>query len=200
VALVEDGMAVGLGTGSTAAHAIRALGARVRAGLRIRAIATSLASEQLARSEAIPLADFTTILRLDLTIDGADEIDPQMRLVKGAGGALLREKIVARASERLVVVADPSKLVPRLGRGPLPVEVVPFGWQATARLLRALGAEPVLRGGEEHPFLSDGGHHILDCRFPGGYDPDALAGALDAVVGVVEHGLFIGYAERIVMA
>jgi ribose 5-phosphate isomerase A len=202
-AMVEDGMAVGLGTGSTAYFAIEALCRRVREGLRIVAIPTSERSAAQARDGGIPLTSFAERHRLDLTIDGADEIETgSLNLIKGLGGALLREKIVAAASDRLVIVADARKLTDRLGGTvPVPVEIVPFGWETTSERLRRLGTEPTLRrGAGGQPFRTDGGNLILDCRF----GPIADAGALDAAVGqtvgVVETGLFVGMAGLALVA
>ncbi|MDE2515064.1 MAG: ribose-5-phosphate isomerase RpiA [Rhodospirillales bacterium] len=205
VALVELGMAVGLGTGSTAAFAVAALGARVAAGLSVRAIPTSEATAQAARRAGIPLADFATLERLDLTIDGADAVLPgALHLVKGLGGALLREKIVAAASARMVVIADASKLVSGLGgQGavPVPVEVVAFGWQATAARLESLGlAARLRRDAQGAPFVSDGGNLILDCAAPAMADPAAWAARIKAETGVIETGLFIGLASEAMIA
>jgi ribose 5-phosphate isomerase A len=202
VALVQDGMVVGLGTGSTAAFAIDALAHRVRQGLRILGIPTSERSAAQAQAGGIVLTTLGEHRRVALTIDGADEIAPSLDLVKGLGGALLREKIVAAASDRLVIVADTGKLVPRLGSlAPVPVEVVAFGWETTADRLATLGAAPVLRrAGDGTPFRSDGGNLILDCRFAPIADPAALEAALSAVVGVVETGLFIGMATEALVA
>jgi len=203
VALVQDGMVVGLGTGSTAAFAIEALIRRVREGLSIVGIPTSERSAAQARAGGIRLVDFADHPRIDLTIDGADEIAPgQLDLVKGLGGALLREKIVAAASKRLVIVADAPKLVERLGTTtPVPVEVVPFGWQTTVVRLTAHGAHPVLRVGQDgEPFLTDGGNLILDCGFEPIADPAALERALSQTIGVVENGLFIGMADMALVA
>ncbi len=203
VAMVEDGMVVGLGTGSTAAFAIEGLIARVRDGLRIVGIPTSERSARQAREGGITLSDFAQHAAVDLTIDGADEIArDSLDLIKGLGGALLREKIVAAASGRLVIVADEPKLVPGLGGTvPLPVEVVTFGWQTTQARIAALGARPVLRldaGGE--PFRSDGGNLILDCDFGPIGDPARLEQDLSNTVGVVETGLFIGMATTALVA
>ncbi len=201
-ALVEDGMAVGLGTGSTAAFAIAALASRVRAGLRLRAIPTSERTAEQARAGAIPLVSFAECPRLDLTIDGADEVARgSLDLIKGLGGALLREKIVAAASDRLVIVADASKLVDRLGaRAPVPVEVVAFGWETTAARLAELGAQPRLRPDGEGAFRTDGGNLILDCAIGLIDDAAALDRTMRAVIGVVETGLFVGMAERVLIA
>lgn len=203
VALVEDGMALGLGTGSTAALAIAALGKRVQAGLSVVAIPTSERSAAQARALGIPLIDFAARTRLDLTIDGADQIARgSLDLVKGLGGALLREKIVAQASDRLVIVADQSKLVDRLGGPvPVPVEVVPFGWQATAERIARLGAivRP-RRVADGSLFQSDGGNLILDCTFDPIADPAGLEAALATTVGVIETGLFVGMATVALVA
>jgi ribose 5-phosphate isomerase A len=203
VALVQEGMVVGLGTGSTAAFAIEALVQRVHRGLRILGVPTSARSAAQARDGGIPLTTLSTHRRIALTIDGADEIAVgPLDLVKGLGGALLREKIVAAASDRLVIVADAAKLVQRLGTGvPVPVEVVRFGWETTADRLAALGATPVLRRGDGgQPFRTDGGNYILDCRFDTIADPAALEQSLSHVVGVVECGLFIGMADMALVA
>ncbi|HKA91197.1 MAG TPA: ribose-5-phosphate isomerase RpiA [Haliangiales bacterium] len=202
VADLADGMVVGLGTGSAATAAVRAIGRRVREGLRIAGVPTSARTEALARELGIPLAALGEDTLLDVAIDGADEVERAgLALLKGRGGALLREKLVASASRRLVILIDPSKWVDCLGsRHPVPVEVVPFGWPATAARLRRLGATPELRLEEGEPFVTDGGHHILDCRFPPIADPAALAREIDAVVGVVEHGLFVGFSPRVIEA
>ena len=203
VALVEDGMAVGLGTGSTAAFAIAELGRRVAAGLRIVAIPTSERSAAQARELGIRLVDFASQPRLDLTIDGADEVARgSLDLIKGLGGALLREKIVACASDRLVIVADRSKLVDRLGGAtPVPVEVVPFGWQTTAARIARLGGDPRLRPGTNgEAYRTDGGNLILDCAFGPIADPAALELALARTTGVIETGLFVGLASIALVA
>lgn len=203
VALVADGMAVGLGTGSTAWFAIDALVRRVRKGLRVTAIPTSERSGAQARAGGIPLVSFAERTRLDLTIDGADEIARgSLALIKGRGGALLREKIVAAASDRLVIIADDRKLVDTLGATtPVPVEVVSFGWETTAARIAALGGVPVLRvGAGDAPFYTDGGNLILDCRFGAIADPAALDSALSQVIGVIETGLFVGMASLAIVA
>jgi ribose 5-phosphate isomerase A len=203
VDLVESGMLVGLGTGSTATHAIRLLGARYRDGLRFTGVPTSVASFQLARSFGIPLVESPTATPIDLTIDGADEIsEPDLSLIKGMGGALLREKIVAVMSRRLVIVADKSKLAPRLsGHVPVPVEVVTFGWESTRSRLTALGCQPILkRDTQGEPFRTDGGNLIFNCRFDALPEPAALDRALSEVVGVVETGLFLELATTALVA
>ncbi|MFN4089415.1 MAG: ribose-5-phosphate isomerase RpiA [Alphaproteobacteria bacterium] len=199
VELVRDGMVVGLGTGSTASEAIRLLGDRVRDGLKIRGIPTSEVTRKLARECGVPMAGLADVPRVDITIDGADEIDPQMRLIKGGGGALLREKIVASASAMLVIIADATKVVRQLGAFPLPVEVVPFALPVVRRAVEKLGAKPVLRGGDSTPYVTVDGHFILDCAFKRIDDPDALAADIGTVPGVVENGLFIGMADMVII-
>ena len=198
---VKDGMVVGLGSGSTAAFALEALAERVAGGLRIEGIPTSEATAALARKLGIPLTDFDRHPRLDLTIDGADQVERDtLHLIKGRGGALLREKIVAAASARLVIAIDESKLVDRLGGSTaLPVEIVPFGWQTTLDRLAALGCAPQLRRTGERPYTTDGGHYIADCAVPEITDPAALEARLSSVVGVVETGLFLGLASIVVV-
>ena len=202
VSLVENGMVVGLGTGSTAAFAVAGLGERVKAGLKIVAIPTSERTAALARAAGIKLVAFAEYPSLDITIDGADEVSPALDLVKGLGGALLREKIVAAASARLVIIIDDSKLVPRLGsKALLPVEITSFGLEATSAHLSALGAEPTLRRQlDGTPYVTDNGNHILDCRFPPINNPAVLQDALRRIPGVVESGLFVGMAERVIVA
>jgi ribose 5-phosphate isomerase A len=196
VALVEPGNIVGLGSGSTANYMIRLLGERVREGLKIIGVPTSQKTKQLAEQAGIPLATLDERPQIDIDIDGADEVDPQLNLIKGGGGALLREKIIASASRRFVVVADSSKQVARLGKFPLPVEVIPFAEKLIANQITALGARVSLRQyAYGNPFVTDEGHHILDCTFGEIADPAALALKLQAMPGVVEHGLFIGVAE-----
>lgn len=204
---VRPGMRLGLGTGTTARHLVDLLGERVRQGLDILCVATSEATQDQARAQGIPLATLDEQPELDLVIDGADEVGPGLCLIKGGGGALLREKIVASASRRMIVIADEAKLVPTLGRFPLPVEVVPFGLAATRIAMRAcaerlgLSGEIVLRAGADaKPFVTDGGHRILDCHFGRLPDTPALAAALSAIAGVVEHGLFIGLAHQACIA
>jgi ribose 5-phosphate isomerase A len=196
VALVEPGSIVGLGSGSTATYAIRFLGERVRDGLQIVGIPTSQRIKQLAEQLGIPLATLDEHPQIDVDIDGADEIDRQLNLIKGGGGALLREKIIASASRRFVVVGDSSKQVAHLGKFPLPVEVIPFAQSLISKRIAALGAQVSLRGGATgNPYVTDEGHHILDCTFGEIADPAVLAEKLRAIPGVVEHGLFIGMAE-----
>ncbi|RIH88777.1 Ribose-5-phosphate isomerase A [Calidithermus terrae] len=200
VRYVQSGMVVGLGTGSTAKYAVLEIGRRLREGeLRdVRGVPTSEATARLAHEQGIPLVELDEY-GVDLAIDGADEIAPDLSLIKGLGGALLREKIVEVAARQFVVIADSSKLVPRLGRGAVPVEVVPFGYKSTLRHLRELG-EPVLRLKDGEPFVSDGGNFIADTFFGPISDPGALQERLERVVGVVETGLFVGMANLAVVA
>ncbi|MEA2987504.1 MAG: ribose 5-phosphate isomerase [Alphaproteobacteria bacterium] len=204
---VRPGMRLGLGTGSTARHFVELLAERVRAGLAIVAVPTSESTRGDAERLGVPLTTLDETPQLDLTVDGADEISPNLTLIKGGGGALLREKIVASASTRMVVIADESKWVPVLGRFPLPVEVVPFGLAATRRAVEAAcaaagspGAALLRRGRDGHAFVTDQGHWILDAAVERISDPKALADGLAAIAGVVEHGLFIGLAQAAVLA
>ncbi len=202
---VEDGMKLGLGTGSTAKLFVDLLAERVKGGLDIVGVPTSEATRRQAEALGIRLATLDELPELDLTIDGADEFDPELRLIKGGGGALLREKIVASASARMVVIADASKRVTRLGRFPLPVEVNAFGLASTRlkveRAAESVGVRGTLAlrcGPDGAPYVTDGGHLILDCHFDSIPDPDTLAARLVSIPGVVEHGLFIGLASAVV--
>ena len=196
LAFVRDGDIVGLGSGSTAEYAVRFLGERVQAGLKIRGIPTSQRTRELAQSVGIPLTTLEEFPEIDVTIDGADEIDPELQLIKGGGGALLREKIVASASKKMVVIADSTKRVQILGKFPLPVEVIALAEPLLSKKIAALGASVKLRQyAYGNPFVTDEGHHILDCTFGEIDDPASLANKLRAMPGVVEHGLFIGMAE-----
>jgi ribose 5-phosphate isomerase A len=204
---VENGMQLGLGTGSTAKHFVELLGERVRDGLRVIGVPTSEATRADAERCGVPLTTLDEIDHLDLTVDGADEIDPSLNLIKGGGGALLREKIVAAASARMVVISDDSKWVDTLGRFPLPVEVIPFGLGATRHALVAafsqagVAGEISLRQGKDgHAFVTDGGHWIVDAHLGRIPDPPRLAALLSAIPGVVEHGLFIGLAKTAILA
>ncbi len=201
VAEIAGGMVVGLGSGSTALLALDAIAARMAGGLRIAGIPTSQATAARATALGIPLTDFSRHRRIDLTIDGADQVAlGSLDLIKGLGGALLREKIVASASERMIVVVDETKLVDRLGSAtPLPVEIVPFGWETTLARLSALGAKPSLRMTGADPFVSDGGNYIADCAIAETGDPRALEDRLTAVLGVIATGLFIGLATTVVV-
>jgi ribose 5-phosphate isomerase A len=203
VALVTDGMIVGLGTGSTAAFAVNDLGRRVKHGLRIVGIPTSERTASQARALGIRISSLDEEPEVDITIDGADQVEEgSLNLIKGFGGALLREKIVASASKRLVIMIDNRKLVRRLAiSDPVPVEVVRFGWQATVGHLSKLGAKPSLRRNPDGaPFHSDGGNYIVDCTFKPGVSATWLARRLDHVVGLVEHGFFIGMTSEVHMA
>lgn len=198
--LVESGMVIGLGTGTTAAFLVEEIGRRVAAeNLRIVAMATSEKTAEQARRLNIPLATFAERTEIDLTIDGADEVAPgPLHLIKGHGGALLREKIVASASRRMFIIVDETKIVPRLGAATVPVEVVPFGWEATRKKLESQGAKTALRRKEDGaPFLTDGGHYIVNCDFGLIENPKEVAHHLDHVVGAVEHGLFLGFASKV---
>jgi ribose 5-phosphate isomerase A len=203
-ALVASGSVVGLGTGSTAAFAIEELGRRIRSGelTGITAVPTSNASHRLGLECGIPMVDIESTPAIDITIDGADEIDPLQRVLKGGGGALLREKIVAARTRRWVIIGDSTKMVDRLGsRYAVPVEVVKFGWSGHAEALREMGAVAVLRpGAGEAPFVTDEGHYIIDARFPHGLDdPDGLARTLRSRPGVVETGLFLGFRPEVII-
>jgi ribose 5-phosphate isomerase A len=205
--LVRDGMTLGLGTGSTAKHFVELLGERVCAGLRVVGVPTSEATRADAQRCGIALTTLDEVDRLDLTVDGADEIDPALNLIKGGGGALLHEKIVAAASDRMIVIADESKWVDVLGRFPLPVEVIPFGHAATQRAMaRAFvesgvsGHMAVRTGRDGHVFVTDSGHWVVDAHLGRIEDVPHLAGLLSAIPGVVEHGLFVGLASEAVLA
>jgi ribose 5-phosphate isomerase A len=204
---VRDGMRLGLGTGSTAKHFVELLGEKVRAGFKVVGVPTSEATKADALRCGVPLTTLDEIDRLDLTIDGADEVDPVLDLIKGGGGALLREKIVAAASDRMIVIADESKWVPTLGRFPLPVEVIPFGLAATRRAIAqacadsGVSGEMVLRTSKDgHVFVTDGGHWIVDAHLIRIQDARRLAGLLSIIPGVVEHGLFVGLAKTAILA
>ena len=205
---VTNGMLLGLGSGSTAREFIDLLGARVAEGLRVTCVATSVASERQATALGIPVVERVD-RQLDLTVDGADEIDPALNLIKGLGGALLREKVVAAASLRMLVIATEDKLVDRLGqRCPLPVEVLPLLWERTAQAIEALGLTPVRRplpdsgtlSVEAPPYLTDNGNYIVDCGLRDAVDPGQLSADLDAIPGVIGHGLFVGIASQAVIA
>lgn len=199
---VKDGMNVGLGTGSTAYFAIKRIGQLVADGYDLTYVATSVQSENLARESGIRVVDLDEVDKLDVTIDGADEVDPKMQLVKGLGGALLREKIVAAATVKEVIIVDESKLVEKLGtKAPLPVEVLRFGHEHTRYALERQGCKPELRmrGGE--PFVTDGGNYIYDCRFPEGIsNPFFLESRIDVIPGVVENGLFLNTAFDVLVS
>jgi ribose 5-phosphate isomerase A len=207
IEMVKPGMRLGLGTGSTAAHFVELLAERVRAGLDIVAVPTSEATRMLAQRLGVELALLDEVPELDLTVDGADEIAPDLSLIKGGGGALLREKIVAAASARMVVIADQTKWVATLGRFPLPIEVVPFGLAAIRRAVEAAAAAAGCPGParlrvtpDGHAFVTDGGHWILDAALERIADPKSLAERLSGIPGVLEHGLFIGLAQTAIVA
>jgi ribose 5-phosphate isomerase A len=197
---LRDGQIVGLGTGSTAAYVVRFVAERVRSGLKIRSIPTSIHTRELAASLGIPLTTLDEYQEIDVTIDGADEIDPELRLIKGGGGAFLREKIIASASRQLVIVVDSSKPVGVLGKAPVPVEVIPFAQALVAKEIATTGASVNLRlDSSRQPLVTDEGHHILDCTFGQIPDPQALARKLEDTPGVVEHGLFIDMADVVLI-
>jgi len=200
LAMVSDGMVLGLGSGSTVAVFLQLLSQRIAEGLRIRGVPTSLRTAETARRSGIPLVEPTPSITMDLDVDGADEVAPDLTLIKGLGGALAREKIVAAAAQRVVIIVDDSKLVQSLGsRVPVPVEVLPFGWELAADKLRRLGAVPRLRRRGSAPFLSDNGNHIIDCRFEAITTPRELGREMDSVPGVVEHGLFCDLADMVLV-
>ena len=200
IKFVQDGQVVGLGTGSTAAYAVQFIGDRVKSGLKIRGIPTSIHTREMAAKLGIPLTGFDEVQQIDVTIDGADEFDPQLNLIKGGGGALLYEKVVASASRKLVIVADSSKQVAMLGSFPVPVEVITFALPLVRREIEQLGAAVVLRQKVGKPFVTDEGHHILDCHFGRITDPPTLSTRLSDIPGIVEHGLFINRASVILVA
>ena len=197
---VKDGMIVGLGTGSTAEFAVKKIGELVRNGLSIRGIPTSDSTKILAESEGIPLIDFSETMFIDLTIDGADEIDANLNMIKGGGAALLREKIVASASREEIIIVSVSKLVHQLGAFPLPVEVIPFGWQVVFNQLESLQGNPELRLKQGQPSVTDQGNFIVDCHFRKIENPEQLEQHLNMIPGVVENGLFINLCTRMIMA
>ncbi len=206
LSFVEPGMKLGLGTGSTAAFFVTGLAARVREGLDVVCVPTSQETERQAEREGLRLTTLDETPMLDMAVDGADEIDSELRLIKGGGGALLREKIVATAADRLIIIADQSKLVQTLGAFPLPVEVVPFGLESTRQIMSILAQEADCEGeiklrtdAQGAAFVTDNGNYILDCAFEEIPEPEILSDALQAVPGVVEHGLFIGIADAAVI-
>jgi len=198
--LVRDGMLLGLGSGSTVRYFTEGVGRLVADGMKVRGVPTSRDTAELAAEVGIPILT-ELVGEIDLAVDGADEVDPALNIIKGRGGALFREKIVAAASKRLVVIVDESKMVKRLGEGVLPVEVLPFLWRTTADRLLALGASLVVRGGEESPFVTNNGNLILDLTFEDGIaDPADLATKIKVTIGVVEHGLFVGMTDTCIVA
>jgi ribose 5-phosphate isomerase A len=197
---VKDGMVVGLGTGSTTYYAIKRLGMMVNEGLDITGIPTSVSSEKIALESGIKLSNLQDHPEVDVTIDGADEVDPNLDLIKGMGGALLREKIVASASKIEVIVVDPSKMVEILGtKSPLPVEVVPFGWKNCQESLKSLGCDVKLRMKDESIYTTDNHNYIIDCSFERIEDPKTLESEINNIPGVIENGLFLGYADIVIM-
>ncbi|WML42028.1 ribose-5-phosphate isomerase RpiA [Neobacillus sp. OS1-2] len=198
VEYVKDGMVVGLGTGSTVFYTISKLGKLVKEGLSIKGIPTSIQTEKLAKEVGIQLVEFHEIEQIDLAIDGADEVDDDFNLIKGGGGALLREKIIATAAKYFIVIADPSKRVNKLGAFPLPVEVVPFGYEMTMKHIEGLGCNPQLRQNNGTPFLTDNGNYIFDCAFPIISQPGELEKNLNLIPGVVENGLFVGRTDKVI--
>lgn len=196
---ILDGMTVGLGTGSTAYWAIEKIGEKVQEGLDIKAIATSERSEEQAKKLGIKMISFSEIDKIDITIDGADEVDKSLNLIKGGGGALLREKIVAAASRQLIIVVDESKLVDCLGAFPLPVEIVRFGYEATVRNLQGLGCKAVLRKNGNGAYITDNGNYIVDCHFNSIDNPSELNYRINMIPGVVDNGLFINMAGRVIV-
>ena len=198
--LVRDGMLIGLGSGTTARYFTEGLGRLVAEGMKVRAVPTSRSTAELAAANGIPIV-FEIIGQIDLTVDGADEVDQALNLIKGRGGALFREKVVAAASKRFVVVVDESKVVKQLGVGVLPVEILPYLWRSTAARLATLATRLTMRGGEEAPYITDNGNVILDLMIDGGIvDAPALATSLKTTIGVVEHGLFIGMADTCIVS
>ncbi|HCL82512.1 MAG TPA: ribose 5-phosphate isomerase A [Chitinophagaceae bacterium] len=200
VTFLDNGMTIGLGTGSTAYWAIEKIGEKVnKEGWKVKAIATSIRSEEQARGLGIPIVDFSSVQLIDVTIDGADEVDAQLQLIKGGGGALLREKIVATNSKQMIVVADESKWVPSLGSYPLPVEVIHFGWQRTFEKLELLGCKAERRMNGAGPYLTDNGNYIIDCAFGEIQDAPSLHESVNTITGVVDNGLFIRIATKLVL-
>ena len=198
--LVRDGMLIGLGSGTTARYFTEGVGRLVAEGMKVRAVPTSRATAELAAANGIPIV-FELIGQIDLTVDGADEVDQALNLIKGRGGALFREKVVAAASKRFVVVVDESKVVKQLGVGVLPVEILPYLWRSTAARLATLATRLTMRGGEESPYITDNGNVILDLMIDRGIvDAPALATSLKTTIGVVEHGLFIGMTDTCIVA
>lgn len=199
VEFVENGMVIGLGSGSTMYWTLKKLGELIEEGLSIKGIPSSKRTERLAHTFRIPLTSFSEVDMLDLAIDGADEIDPFFNLTKGGGGSLVREKIVDFHAKKLIIVADESKLVPHLGKFPLPVEVLPFGWELTAQKINKLGATTSLRKTEGSPFISDNGNYILDCTFETEFHPEELHKDLKQILGVVETGLFVQMVDAVII-
>lgn len=197
---VKEGMLLGLGSGSTVYYTLKKLGERVAEGLNIKGIPSSRRTEKWANEFGIPLTTFAEVQQLDLAIDGANEVDQHFNLIKGGGGSLVREKIVNTSSKEVIIVTDPSKMVSELGKFPLPVEVVPFGWEVTAERIEELGGSPKLRMKENEAFISDNGNYILDCKFDSILHPEELHHNLKALLGVVETGLFFNMVDTVIVA
>lgn len=195
---VKDGMVVGLGTGSTVFYTIQKLGQLVKEGLSLKGIPTSVQTEELAKELGIPLTSFSEIESIDIAIDGADEVNSDLELIKGGGGALLREKIIARAAKTFIVVADSSKRVEKLGAFRLPVEVIPFGYEMTEKHIRAMGLVPEIRLNRENPFITENGNYIFDCEISEHVQPEMLERMLNMIPGVVENGLFVGMTDLVI--
>ena len=196
---VQDGMVVGLGSGTTVYYTIQKLGELVSEGLQIKAIPSSTETEKLARKAGIPLTSFSEVSELDISIDGADEVDPEFNLIKGGGGALLREKFVDSLTKKFIVVVDESKLVSRLGSFPLPVEMIPFGWEVSVKAIERLGGTPILRKKDGETFVSDNGNYIVDCHFSTIHQPASLHTQLKQLLGVVETGLFTDMTDLLII-
>ncbi|GEL77697.1 ribose-5-phosphate isomerase A [Tenuibacillus multivorans] len=196
---IQDGMTIGLGSGSTVYWMLKRLGEKVQEGIKVSGVPSSVRTENWAKEFGVPLTDFSEVNRLDLAIDGADEIDPNFNLIKGGGGSLLREKIVNQAADRFVVVADESKLVEELGAFPLPIEVVQFGWELTAKHLESLGCNPELRKKDGDVFVTNNQNYILDCQFNSITEPEKLHEEIKSLVGVVETGLFFNMTNQVLI-
>nr|WP_317853502.1 ribose-5-phosphate isomerase RpiA [Neobacillus sp. Marseille-Q6967] len=196
---IQNGMVIGLGSGSTVYWMLKKLGELVKQGLEIKGIPTSIRTEGWAKEFNIPLTDFSQVQNLDLAIDGADEVDPNFNLIKGGGGSLLREKLVDAQAKQLIIIVDESKMVKELGKFPLPVEVVPFGWEVTAQRIAKLGGTPNLRKGDGKVFISNNGNYILDCEFHYISNPEELHNQLKLLLGLVETGLFIGMTDTVII-
>lgn len=199
VDFVRPGMTIGLGTGSTAYWATQLIGTRVKEGLDIRTVATSTATEKMARELGIKVVSFAEVDQIDLTIDGADEVDKDLNLIKGGGGALVREKIVGAATKLYIIIADESKYVDTLGKFPLPVEVILFGWEMTLKKLKKLGCSPKVRSSGNKAIITDNGNYVVDCMFEEIHDPVGLHQQINAIPGVLDNGLFLGMANMVVL-
>jgi len=197
---IEDGMIVGLGSGSTVNQMLYALGQRINEGLKVKCIPASKKTERLAKDLNIPLTDFSKVSKIDLTIDGADEVDGDLNLIKGGGGSLVREKVVAIASDKVIIIVDHTKEVQKLGQIPIPIEIIPFGWRMTSRYLEELGADVTLRKVAGKRFVSDNGNYIVDCKFDDILAVNELNKVIKQTVGVVETGLFIEVVSKLLSA